>query len=87
MHQVHLCLDRIGRGEITFEDRELLRRRVFWSSRPGADLGDKQRRNAILVTPRNAVRQAWNNNAALRHIQDTGNQIFIPPSQDEGIRS
>ena len=82
---VSTVLDRIGRGEITFEDREVLRRRVF-GHREGPDLGDKQWRNAILVTPRNAVRQAWNNNAALRHVQDTGNQIFISPSQDEGIR-
>jgi hypothetical protein len=34
-------LDRIGRGEITFEDRELLRRRVF-GHREGPDLGDKE---------------------------------------------
>jgi hypothetical protein len=51
-------------GGITFEDRESLFRQVF-GHREGPDLGDKEWRNAILVTPRNTVRQAWNDNATL----------------------
>jgi hypothetical protein len=39
------------------------------------------------VTPRNAVRQAWNNQAALRHSFQTGNQIFVSPSVDEGLHA
>jgi PIF1-like helicase len=77
-------LDRVARGQMTFEDKESLRKRVFGHPE-GPDINMKDWRDAILITPRNALRQAWNNNAALRHVEDTGHQIFISPSKDEGI--
>src|SRR5579862_6237679 len=40
---------------------------------------------APLVTPRNSVRQAWNNQADIKHAVDTGNQIFISPSKETGV--
>ena len=40
---------------------------------------------APLVTPRNSVRQAWNNQVGNKHAVDTGNQIFISPSKDTGV--
>jgi hypothetical protein len=39
----------------------------------------------MLVTPRNIIRQAWNHQASLRHVEETGQQMFISPAFDEHV--
>jgi hypothetical protein len=48
---------------------------------------DPKWRTAPLITPRNAVRQPWNNQAGIRHAIETGNQMFISPSKDVDVPS
>jgi hypothetical protein len=83
---VFSIFDRVRYGKTTAADIEVLRQRTF--GRPlGPDLSDEKWQSATLVTPRNAVRQAWNNQAALRHSLQTGNQIYICPSLDEELHA
>jgi hypothetical protein len=81
---VHSVLDRIRNGNATASDMELLWRRTFGHPE-GPNLTDPDWRSATLVTPRNAVRQAWNNQAALRHAIENKKQIIISPSLDQGL--
>jgi len=83
---VFSVFDRIRCGKTTVSDIEILRRRTF-GNRFGPDYSEERWQSATLVTPRNAVRQAWNNQAALRHSFQTGNQIFVCPSVDEGLHA
>lgn len=83
--EVHSVLDRIRCGEATPSDIELLKSRTF--GHPNRrEFRDNKWRTATLVTPRNILQQVWNNQAALRHTIDTGHQIFISPSIDEGLK-
>jgi hypothetical protein len=81
---VHSVLDRIRHGHATASDIELLGRKTFGHPQ-GPNLMDTEWRSAPLVTPRNAVRQAWNNQAALRHAIEYNKQVIISPSLDQGI--
>jgi PIF1-like helicase len=83
--ELHSVLDRIRCGEVKPSDIELLKSRTFGHPN-GPDFCNSKWRTAMLVTPRNILRQAWNNQAALRHTMDTGHQIFISPSIDEGLK-
>jgi len=74
-------LNRVARGEITSEDKQVLNERVIGHGQ----LGCEHWRNAVLITPRNTVRQAFNNNRAVKHLHDTKHQIFVCPARDEGI--
>lgn len=38
--------------------------------------------NAVLVTPRNSVRAAWNRAALRRHCARTGNHLYVVRSED-----
>ena len=81
---VHEVLDRIRRGAATPRDIELMHSRTFGHTN-GPDPEDPKWRSAPLVTPRNAVRQSWNNQAGLRYSIETGSQMFISPSKDTGV--
>ena len=81
---VHEVLDRIRHGCATPADVDLVHSRTFGHIN-GPDSMDPKWRTAPLVTPRNAVRQPWNNQAGIRHAIETGNQMFISPSRDTGV--
>jgi PIF1-like helicase len=78
-------LERLRVGNITSLDIDLLKRRVFGHPL-GPDTSDPKWQSAILITTRNAVRQAWNNQAALRHALKTRGQVYISPASDKGIQ-
>ena len=81
---VHRVLDRIRRGRATPADIEIVHSRTFGHP-DGTNPTDTIWKAAPLVTPRNSVRQAWNNQAGLKYAVDTGNQIFMSPSIDTGV--
>ena len=57
---VNSVLDRIAEGRATGEDIDLLRKHTLGHPN-GPDVSDGRWRDAILVTPTNVVRHAWNN--------------------------
>jgi hypothetical protein len=81
---VYEVLERVRKGTPTALDMQHIRRRTLGHPN-GPDLSDVKLQTAPLITPRNTIRQAWNNQAAIRHCIQTGNQIFISPSIDEGL--
>lgn len=77
-------LNRIRVAQTTMEDLKKLRTRVLGSPN-GPNMNEARWKTAMLVTPRNVIRQAWNHQASLRHMEDTGQQMFISPAIDEHI--
>jgi hypothetical protein len=81
---VYRVLDRIRRGRATPADIEIVHSRTF--EHPDVPKPtDAIWKAAPLVMTWNFVRQAWNNQAGIKHAMDTGNQIFISPSKDTGV--
>jgi hypothetical protein len=78
-------LERLRVGALTVMDIERIQQRVFGHPR-GPNISDPKWQSAMLVTTRNAVRQAWNNQAALRHSLKNNSQMFISPASDKGIQ-
>jgi len=76
-------LDRFRVGKPSPSDLEKLKSRVFGHRLNSPNPKDPRWQNALFVTPRNIVRQAWNHQAALRHITSTGFQMFISPAKDD----
>jgi hypothetical protein len=81
---VHEVLDRIRQGRATPSDIDLIHSRTFGHAN-GPDPMHLKWKSAPLITPRNAVRQAWNNQAGIRYAMETGRQMFISPSKDTGV--
>jgi hypothetical protein len=81
---VYRVLDRIRRGRATPADIEIVHSRTFWHP-DGPNPTDAIWKAAPLIMTWNFVRQAWNNQAGIKHAVDTGNQIFISPSKDTGV--
>jgi hypothetical protein len=77
-------LDRLRRGHTTIADLKKFHDRVFGSVN-GPNVDDPRWKSALLVTSRNVVRQAWNHQACLRHIVETGQQLFISPAVDAHV--
>ena len=75
-------LHRLAKGQLTPADIDVLKSRVIGNDE---HLQMRDWINAVVITPRNTVRQYWNGNAAVGHLIATGNQIFICPSRDEGV--
>jgi hypothetical protein len=63
---VHEVLDRIRQGCAAPADISLLHSRTFGHPN-GPDSRDPKWKTAPLITPRNAVRQPWNNQVGIRH--------------------
>jgi hypothetical protein len=77
-------MERIWKGTATATDTECIRRRTFGHP-DEPDLCVTKWQQAQLITFRNTTRQAWNNQAAIWHSIQAGNQIFISPFIDEGL--
>jgi hypothetical protein len=77
-------LTRIRDGQVNADDLSQLRSRVFGIP-SGPTTTDEKWKTAVLITPRNLVRQAWNNQAAVRHHLQNQQQIFISPAIDKGL--
>ena len=78
-------LERLRVGKVTESDLAKLRKRTFGHPE-GPKASDPRWQSAVLITTRNVIRQAWNNQAAFRHSMKTNNQIYICPSLDKGIQ-
>ena len=78
-------LERLRVGVLTAIDIERIQQRAFGHPR-GPDISDPKWQSAMLVTTHNAVCQAWNNQAVLRHSLKNNSQIFISPASDKGIQ-
>jgi len=82
--EVYEVMERLRRGTLTYADIEKIKARVFGHP-DGPDPSDPKWQDAPLITPRNTIRQAWNNQAAVRYGIRTGKQIFISPLLDTGV--
>jgi hypothetical protein len=79
----HDFLQHLRFGRVQDSHIEMLRKLVIGS--PGSthvDFGEKEWKNAPLITPRHAVRKHWNDSALQKWCRDTGQQLFICPAQD-----
>jgi hypothetical protein len=77
-------LTRIRQRQTTVTDLNNLRDRVL-SSIHGPNIDDPKWRDALFITTRNVVRQAWNHQSAVRHLATTSHQIFISPAADTNV--
>jgi len=78
-------LERLWLGSITGMDIARLQRWVLRHP-AGPTIDDASWWNAILITPWNALRHAWNNQAMLQHCITENVALFVLPSVDEGIK-
>ena len=83
--QVYRVMERLRRGALLPEDIEKIKGRVFGHPN-GPDPFDPKWQDAPLITPRNNVRQAWNNQAAIRYSIQNDSQVFISPAIEFGLR-
>jgi hypothetical protein len=76
-------LSRLRVGECTDEDIAEIRRLVL--TNPQCDVPDFSKapwKDAILVTPRHSVREAWNSASLKRHCRETKNPRYIVHAED-----
>lgn len=76
-------LNRLRVGECTEDDIKEVNKLVL--TNPECDVPDFSMSpwdDCILITPRNAVREAWNKAALRRHCSKTGNILYIAPAKD-----
>jgi len=73
-------LRRLRHGSCTEADFKMLQRLDLRSS--PVDVTDPRWRDAILVTPRNAMRKLWNKSALRRHCSETGHRLCKSPARD-----
>ncbi|KIL54765.1 hypothetical protein M378DRAFT_1051766 [Amanita muscaria Koide BX008] len=77
-------LQRARHGKCIRADLELLRRSQLdeSASTNAKELAEDPWTEAVLVTPRNAVRKKWNTAASHGHCQKTKRQLLICPAED-----
>ncbi|CEL56332.1 hypothetical protein RSOLAG1IB_11903 [Rhizoctonia solani AG-1 IB] len=76
-------LDRLRRGMVNEKDITMLKSIVL--THPTCvptEFGSEEWKDAVLITPRHAVRTRWNKAAVKRHCQQTGHQLYICPAYD-----
>ena len=76
-------LSRLQVGQCDHNDIEEIQKLVL--TNPNCIMPDFQVKpwsDAILVTPRHAVREAWNEQAVIKHCQKTGNRRYLVPACD-----
>jgi hypothetical protein len=82
---VYEVMERLRKGALLPKDIEKIKSRVFGHPQ-GPNPLDQKWQDAPLITPRNNIRQAWNNQAAIRYSIQNDSQVFISPSIDLGVR-
>ena len=82
--EVYNVMERLRKGTLIPSDVEKIKSRVFGHPM-GPDPLDPKWQDAPLITPRNNIRQAWNNQAAIRYSIRNDSQVFISPAIDSGI--
>ena len=82
---VYEVMERLRKGALLPKDIEKIKGRVFGHPN-GPDPQDPKWQDAPLITPRNNIRQAWNNQAAVRYSIQNNTQMFVSPSIDSGVR-
>lgn len=82
---VYEVMERLRKGALLPKDIEKIKSRVFGHPQ-GPNPLDEKWQDAPLITPRNNVRQAWNNQAAIRYSIQNNSQVFVSPSIDFGVR-
>jgi PIF1-like helicase len=83
--EVHEVVERLRHGTLLPSDIERMKSRVFGHP-DGLDPHNMKWQNAPLITPRNTIRQAWNNQAAIRYSIHADGQVLISPSIDERVQ-
>ena len=83
--EVYDVMERLRKGGLLPRDIEKIKSRVFGHPK-GPDASDPKWQDAPLITPRNNIRQAWNNQAAIRYGIGNESQVFISPALDSGLR-
>jgi hypothetical protein len=76
-------LQRSRVGECTSNDLKEIRKLIITD--PECKLPDFNStpwKTAVLITPRNCVRNAWNRLALRRHCKETGNVLYICDAED-----
>jgi hypothetical protein len=81
---VYGVMERLRQGALLPKDIKKIKSRVFGHPN-GPNPFDPKWQDAPLITPRNNVRQAWNNQAAIWYSIQNHSQIFISPSTDFGV--
>ncbi|CUA73486.1 hypothetical protein RSOLAG22IIIB_05336 [Rhizoctonia solani] len=75
-------LDALRRGMVNDQHIKMLKDMVLTSPNcKQPDFESELWRECVLVTPRHSVRKRWNAAAAEKHCQQTGNQLFICPTE------
>jgi len=82
---VYEVMERLRKGALLPKDIERIKSRVFGHP-DSPDPEDPKWQDAPLITPRNNIRQAWNNQAAVRYSIRNNTQMFVSPSIDSGVR-
>lgn len=76
-------LRRARHGSCGAEDLKLLRKLIITKPEcPPTDFSQGPWSEAVLVTPRHAVRRQWNEAAVERHCRLTGNTLYVSPAND-----
>jgi len=76
-------LQRAREGDCSELDIQEIRKLIL--TNPNCDVPDFDNppwNNAVLVTPRNSVRAAWNRAALRKHCAKTGNILYIVDAED-----
>jgi hypothetical protein len=78
-----MILQRAREGQCTANDLREIRKLII--TRPDCDLPDftsKEWKGAVLVTPRNCVRNAWNRLSLRRHCKESRHNLYICDAED-----
>ncbi|KAF8673089.1 helicase family, partial [Rhizoctonia solani] len=76
-------LGRLRQGTVMEKDIKMLKQLVLTNpSYDTTDFGSKEWSEAILITPRHAVRTRWNDAAVGHHCKQTENQLYICAAND-----
>ncbi|KZT22832.1 hypothetical protein NEOLEDRAFT_1035141, partial [Neolentinus lepideus HHB14362 ss-1] len=77
----------LRRGQVRDHHIEMLRRLIITHPEcPPTNFGIEPWSTAALVTPRHAVREAWNQAAVEKHCRNMQRQLFICPAEDSANR-
>ena len=76
-------LDRLRVGECEEPDLQEIRKLIVTRKESVLpDMSKEPWKDAVLITPRHAVRERWNHAALHRHATQSGNRLYISPAED-----
>ncbi|KAF9482839.1 hypothetical protein BDN70DRAFT_378676 [Pholiota conissans] len=78
----HEFLQHLRYGQVEEKDLKMLRTLIIGNREETIDYSTEPWKTATLVTPRHAVRTAWNESAVRKMCRETGQQLFICEAKD-----